>query len=287
MKIRVLGSAAGGGFPQWNCGCHLCAGVRAGTVNARPRTQAQLAVGDGRSWFLLGASPELRAQIESAPELHPRGPRDTPIAGVVLGNGDLDHVLGLYSLRESQPLVVWATERVRAGLARNVISRTLERFAGQTTWRGLVLGEEQALGELALAAFPVRGKPPLHLPEDRSDEDTVALRIRGGGKTLVVAPTVGGPSPVLEKLVAEADVLFFDGTFWTSEELTGLGGRRAEEMAHWPVRESLPFLARAPGRTMLIHINNTNPILDEDSPERAEVRGAGIEVAHDGLEIEL
>jgi pyrroloquinoline quinone biosynthesis protein B len=298
VKVRVLGSAAGGGFPQWNCGCRLCLGVRAGTLRARARTQAQLAVSarGAAGWYLLGASPDLGSQLAACPPLHPRGPRDTPIAGIVLGNGDLDHVLGLFALRESQPLVVWATERVWRGLAEgNAIWRTLERFPGQVRWERLVLGEERPLADgLAITALAVPGKPPLHLASaPPSAEDTVAIRLReqAGGPTLVYAPTVGGRTPLVERLAAEADLLFFDGTFWTSGELGGTapGAPRAEAMAHWPLSGtggSLELLERAPGRRWLIHVNNTNPILDEDSPERASVRAAGVHVAEDGLAVD-
>ena len=141
MRIRVLGSAAGGGFPQWNCGCPNCRGVREGKVRATPRSQESVAVSaDGAEWVLLNVSPEVRAQIESFEGLHPRGPRHSPIAAIVLTNGDLDHVLGLLSLRESHPLVIYATERMRAGFTEgNVLYRTLERFPEQVTWRPLNL----------------------------------------------------------------------------------------------------------------------------------------------------
>src|ERR671923_1768138 len=144
MLIRVLGSAAGGGFPQWNCGCPNCRGLREGRVRASARTQECVAVSaDGRQWLLLNCSPEIRAQIESFPALHPRGPRDSPIAGILLTNGDLDHCLGLLSLRESHPLVVYATESVQRGFTNdNVLYRTLERFPGQVTWRVLKPGRE-------------------------------------------------------------------------------------------------------------------------------------------------
>src|SRR5919197_4517811 len=148
MLIRVLGSAAGGGFPQWNCGCPNCRGVREGTIRAQARTQECVAVSaDGNSgWVLLNCSPEIRSQIESFPALHPRAPRDSPIAAIVLTNGDLDHCLGLLSLRESHPLVVYATDAVQRGFTGgNVLYRTLERFPGQVTWRTLKLGREDEI----------------------------------------------------------------------------------------------------------------------------------------------
>jgi pyrroloquinoline quinone biosynthesis protein B len=254
---------------------------------------------DGAAWFLLNVSPEIRAQIESFPPLTPREPRHSPIAGLVLTNGDLDHCLGLLSLRESHPLTVYATESVRVGFTEgNVLYRTLERFDGQVTWRALAIGREQPLGDagLAITAIATPGNLPLHLKSLRppSAEDNVGLVVRDQrtGKRLAYFSGVAGPSPALERALAEADVLFFDGTFWSSDELIalGLGTRRAEEMSHWPLggpEGSAAFLARQPGRRILIHVNNTNPILREGSAERRALEAAGIEVAADGLELAL
>jgi pyrroloquinoline quinone biosynthesis protein B len=301
VRFRVLGSAAGGGFPQWNCGCANCRGLREGTISARARTQESVAVsGDGDHWFLLNASPEIRQQIESFPGLWPRAPRHSPIAGILLNNGDLDHCLGLLSLRESHPLVAYATPAVRAGFTEgNVLYRTLQRFPDQVRWNELRLGVEQPLtlpggqqSGLFVTAVSVPGKRPLHLESSGQPgpEDSVAFRIREGARTLTYASAVGGLSPGLETAVAGADCVFFDGTFWTSDELpsAGLGTKRAADMAHWPVGEgasgSLPFLTSLPGRRILIHINNTNPILREDSPEAAALQAAGVEVSYDGME---
>jgi len=300
VKVRVLGSAAGGGFPQWNCGCDNCQAARKGTAGARPRTQESIAVSsDGDSWFLINVSPEIRAQIESCPALTPRAPRHSPIAGLVLTNGDLDHCLGLLSLRESHPLVVHATEAVREGFTTgNVLYRTLERFPGQVTWAPLALDREQPLGDTGLfvTAIPTPGKPPLHLTGIRapSAEDNIGLLIRDArsGGRLAYFSGVAGPSEAVAQALARADVFFFDGTFWSSDELiaAGLGTRRAEDMSHWPVggpEGSLAFLARQRGRRILIHVNNTNPILRDDGAERQALTAAGIEVAADGLELSL
>lgn len=305
MRIRVLGSAAGGGFPQWNCGCGNCAGVRSGRVRALARRQESVAVSaDGESWFLLNATPEIREQIESFPPLWPRTRRHSPIAGIVLTNGDLDHCLGLLSLRESHPITLYATEIVRRGFTEgNVLYRTLERFAGQTTWRTLSLGLAQELAPsspeaaLSLTAFPVAGKRPIHL-EGRGpacDEDNVGLLIqdRATDRTFAYVPAAATWTAALAQALARAQVVFFDGTFWSSTELetTGVGSKRAEDMAHLPVggpSGSLGHLARLQAkRRILIHINNTNPLLREDSPERAEAAAAGVEVAFDGMEIAL
>jgi pyrroloquinoline quinone biosynthesis protein B len=305
VRLRVLGSAAGGGFPQWNCGCANCAGLRAGTIQAVARTQESVALSaDGQHWFLLNASPEIRHQIEAFPGLWPKEPRHSPIAGILLNNGDLDHCLGLLSLRESQPLVAYATEAVRRGFSEgNVLYRTLQRFPEQLRWVDLALGQEVPLvhpdgsdSGLFVTALPVAGKRPLHLEGVGPPmlEDSVGFRIRDAraGKLLAYVSAAGGWSPAVDQLTAGADCVFFDGTFWTSGELiaAGLGTRRAEDMAHWPVggsTGSLAYLAKLQGRRVLIHINNTNPILREDAPERRELAAAGVEVAHDGMEITL
>ncbi len=306
VLIRVLGSAAGGGFPQWNCGCANCRGVRTGAIPATPRTQESVAVSaDGDAWFLLNASPEIRQQIEGCPLLHPRGPRQSPIEGVLLTNGDLDHCLGLLSLRESHPLLVYATESVRRGFTDdNVLYRTLQRFPDQVTWRELKLGREEELlraegrpSGLRVEPVPVPGKRPVHLEHTGASEaeDSVGFRIREDrtGRVLAYLSGVGGFTPAVRQALDGADCVFFDGTFWSEDELSaqGLGTKRASEMAHWPVGGpggSLRALAglRAP-RRFFIHVNNTNPILREDSPERAAVREAGWDVARDDLELSL
>ncbi len=306
MRIRVLGSAAGGGFPQWNCACENCRGIRAQSIRAQARTQESVAVSaDDRHWFLINASPEIRAQIESFPGLHPRAPRHSPIAALVLTNGDLDHTLGLFCLRESQPLQIYATRRVQDGLTQgNTLYRTLERFADQVTWHALEIGEpcELALPDgsasgLTLEALAVPGQPPLHLRERYAPdaEDNVGLQIRDatGGAVLSYISGAASVTQAMRQRIAEASCIFFDGTFWSSDELIarGLGERRAEEMAHLPVggpQGSLARLEGLPARAKLfIHINNTNPMLREDSAEHATVAAAGWRVAHDGLELSI
>jgi pyrroloquinoline quinone biosynthesis protein B len=301
----VLGAAAGGGFPQWNCGCPNCRGVRAGLIMATQRTQECVAVSaDGECWFLLNASPEIRHQIESFPGLHPHAPRHSPIDALVLTNGDLDHTLGLLSLRESHPLVVYATDRVRRGFTEgNVLYRTLERFPEQVTWRSLELGREAALAGvdgresgLSIEAVAVPGKLPIHLePLGAGDpEDNIGLRIREAatGRRLAYFPAAGGVTPDVRNALAGTDCVFFDGTFWSSDELPalGLGTKRAEDMAHLPVGGeggSLAALRDLPARRIYIHINNTNPLLRDDSKERAAAEAAGWEIAWDGMEVTL
>lgn len=295
MRARVLGSAAGGGFPQWNCRCAQCQGVRAGTLAARPRTQASLAVSsDGDHWLLLGASPDVRSQIDDTPELAPR--RDgSPIAGVALPNGDVDAWAGLLSLREWTPLRIFATPVVRADVAGdNGVLRTLERFPGHSQWIELAAGARvEAVGELSIEAVPLAGKPPLHRMGVRAADplDNVGLVVRDErrGRSLAWFPSVAGPSPALEQALREVDVLFFDGTFCREDELAaaGRGSSGARAMGHWPVDGadgSAAFLATLPVRDKwLVHVNNTNPLLADDGPERAWLRGLGIDVAWDGL----
>jgi pyrroloquinoline quinone biosynthesis protein B len=306
MRVRVLGAAAGGGFPQWNCGCGNCRGVREGTIRATPRTQDSLAVSPGGDrWFLLNASPEIRSQIEGFPALHPRHPRHSPIDAIVLTNGDLDHCLGVFSLREAHPIVIYATERVRQGIAEsNVFYRTLERFPDQVTWRTLKVGREDELAggdgrPSGLTVEPVAapGKLPVHLEGlvSPDPEDNVGLRIRerASGRVLAYFSAIGQLNRSVLQALDGVDCVFFDGTFWSSDELSGPGlmAKTAEDLAHLPIggeEGSLRALARLSARRRVyIHINNTNPILREDSAERRAVEAAGCEVAFDGLEVTL
>jgi pyrroloquinoline quinone biosynthesis protein B len=272
-------------------------------VRALARRQESVAIsGDGESWFLLNASPEIREQIESFPPLWPRRPRHSPIAGIVLTNGDLDHGLGLLSLRESYPITIYATEAVRRGFTDgNILYRTLERFEGQVTWQLLSLGQSRPLGtagsRLSITPFTVPGKRPVHL-EGRgppSDEDNIGLLIRDAttGGSLAYVPAAASWTSTLDDQLPAVDAVFFDGTFWSSAELvtTGVGSKRAEDMAHLPVGGPSGGLARLAAlpvrRRVLIHINNTNPLLRDDSAERAQTTAAGVEVAFDGMELEL
>jgi pyrroloquinoline quinone biosynthesis protein B len=306
MRIRVLGSAAGGGFPQWNCGCRNCRGLREGTVAAVARTQESVAVTtDGEGWVLVNASPEIRGQVEACTPLHPRAPRHSPIQAILLTNGDLDHCLGLLSLRESQPLVVYSTERVRRGFTDgNVLYRTLQRFSDQITWRSLPLGRSEHIVDVAgsptglsVEAVAVPGKLPLHLEglAMPDAEDNVGFKIRetATGRLLAYFSGVGAITPSVVEALQGTDCVFFDGTFWSSDELSvlGLGTKRAEQMAHAPVggkHGSLALLAdlHAP-RRILIHVNNSNPLLRDDSAERAQAEARGWEIAFDGMEVLL
>jgi pyrroloquinoline quinone biosynthesis protein B len=306
MRIKVLGAAAGGGFPQWNCGCPNCREVRAGSPGLEPRSQECIAVSaDGERWFLLNASPEIRSQIESFVPLHPRGPRHSPISALVLTNGDLDHCLGLLSLRESHPLVIYATDKVRRGFTEgNVLYRTLERFPEQVTWRVLEPGKEEELrgldhvpSGLFLKAVPAPGKPPIHLERaagsDPGENIGVVVRESRNGKRFAYFSAAAGITPPMRSELDQADCVFFDGTFWASDELIALGlsTKRAEDMAHLPVGGKGGSLAALAGlratRRIYIHINNTNPLLRPRSPERAQAEAGRWEIARDGMEVAL
>jgi pyrroloquinoline quinone biosynthesis protein B len=288
MRIRVLGSAAGGGVPQWNCGCDNCVLARKGEL--RSRTQDSLLVTGETGNLLVNASPDVLRQIEATPALWPRASRDTPIAAIVLLNGDLDHVLGLFSLRESQRLVVYATDRVWRGFMENAISRTFSRFDGQMTHHPLAIGERCDVPEagLAMTPFAAPGKPPVHLPGAPHPEDNVGLRVEQRQKIATIATALKDVNAVRSSLEG-SDVIFLDGTFFTSDELVSqkLGTSRAEDMAHQPVKTSVAALANMKfGRKILTHINNSNPILREGSEERAWVENQGWEIAYDALEVD-
>lgn len=308
MEIRALGSAAGGGFPQWNCACRNCSGARLGTLPAKSRTQAQLAVsGDGKAWYLLGASPDLRAQIEATPELQSRdGIRQSPIAGVVLANADLDHVLGLLLLRELQPLRIYATPSVqRIVRDGNHFFRMLNRTHPQAIWSEYLPGKPFRLcspqaedSGITVEAVPLGEHYPAYVEKEQKQkllpqESSVGLILSNGEKSVGYFPAVPAlDAALLEKLDA-VDLLFFDGTFWSDDELTRIqgSGANARQMGHIPIGShdgSLHQLAglRKP-RKIFTHVNNTNPILDESSSERRQVHDAHWEVAEDGWRFTL
>jgi pyrroloquinoline quinone biosynthesis protein B len=306
VKIRVLGSAAGGGFPQWNCNCHNCSGWRRGTVRATPRTQSSIAVSaqDPAAWALVNASPDLLAQVKSHPALQPaRAQRDSAIAGVVLVDAQVDHTTGLYLLREStRPLAVWCTDSVHADLTGgNPIFTVLGHYCGVAWHRIDGDGAEftvEGLPDLRWCALAVPGKAPPYSPHRNAPVrgDNVALMVTdaASGGTLVYAPGLGAIEPSRWKALQSADCVLIDGTFWSDEEMIaqGVSRKRARELGHLPLSGEggmLEWLARLPRgtRRILVHVNNTNPILDEDSAERAALDRAGVEVACDGLEIPL
>lgn len=296
MKVRVLGSSAGGGLPQWNCGCERCVRARAGDTAVPQRTQPSLAVSaDGRRWSLVNASPDVRQQLAAFPALHPRpGTRDLPLDTVLLTNADLDHVLGLLVMRESLPHRIVSTRWVRdALLDHNAVFRLVE-----PAWGTLKLDEPVFLDRdelLEARLFPAPGKVPTHLGERvaNAPEATVGVRITDvrSGRRLVYVPGTRSIEGVAAELEAAA-VAFVDGTFYTPDELSASrpGAPDAETMGHVPIsgaRGSLTRLAAMPGRRFYTHLNNTNPVLDASSKERANVEACGVGIAHDGMELEL
>ncbi|MGA8215619.1 MAG: pyrroloquinoline quinone biosynthesis protein PqqB [Candidatus Sulfotelmatobacter sp.] len=311
MRVKILGTAAGGAFPQWNCACPNCRAVRAGTFHGKPRSQTQVAITqDSRSWFLLGASPDLRVQIEATAELHPHdGVRQSPVAGVVLANADLDHVLGLLLLRELQPLRVYATASVRRILREdNSMFGMLHRIPDQTAWTDFASGAQfhlcNAQGEdsgLRCQAWSLGIHYPAYVTAERLSQLAPGEASLGfiidshttgspSGARLAYMPAVPQLDETLLQLLDTCDVLLFDGTFWSDDELIRVqgSGQTARQMGHIPVESILVKLAglRRP-RKIFLHINNTNPMLDEASTEYRRARSAGWEVGEDGWQFDL
>jgi pyrroloquinoline quinone biosynthesis protein B len=306
VKIRVLGSAAGGGFPQWNCNCRNCAGVRGGTMRTRARTQSSIAVAGGAlgSWALVNASPDILAQLQANPDLQPaRAARDTALVGIVLVDGQIDHTTGLYMLREStRPWPIWCTDSAYADLTRgNPILQVLSHYCGVDRRRIDLDGDGFAVDGVAgvrWRALPVESKPAPYSPNRESPVpgDNVALVIADEitGRAALYAPGLGAIEERVWRAMQSAACVLVDGTFWTDDEMIrlGLSRKRARDIGHLPQSGPggmLEWLDRLPSSTrrILIHVNNTNPILDETSAQRAELASRGIEVAQDGMEILL
>ena len=304
MKIRVLGSAAGGGFPQWNCNCPNCGAVRAGNFPGRARTQSSIAVSDGNplAWTLINASPDILAQLKSNPDLQPaRQIRDTALRGIVLCDSQVDHTTGLFMLRESTtPWPLWCTDNVYADLTRdNPVLKVLSHFC-RIERRSLTLNAAFAPDEsagLRLHAIPVAGKPAPYSPNRASPKpgDNIALLMEdaGGGRAFY-APGLADIDETVWQIMNSVGCVMVDGTFWSDDEMVRLGvsTKRARDLGHLPQSGPggmLEWLARLPPkvRKILIHINNTNPILNESSPQSQELRRQGVEVAYDGQEIVL
>jgi pyrroloquinoline quinone biosynthesis protein B len=310
MHIRILGSAAGGGFPQWNCGCGNCVAVRKKAFSGKALTQAQLALtADGSAWFLAGASPDLASQIENSPELHPRSLRDSPIAGVVLGSCELDHVLGLLLLRELQPLRVYGAPSILRILRdENSMFGMLNRVEPQVEWTAMQAGAAFPLlaadgkdSGLRCEAHYLSGRYPKYVKTEAAllarNEATAALFFEtqpeaesSARRRVAYVPAIGSLSDALLEKIDGVDLLLFDGTFWSDDELQRAqgSGETAHQMGHVPVEESLRLLRDIRvGRKMFIHLNNTNPVLNEASAEHRTVRAAGWEVAEDNWQLKL
>jgi len=305
LSAFILGSAAGGGFPQWNCGCEVCRLAWAGDPRVKPRTQASIAVtagalADGPSapapFVLINASPDLRQQIIATPALQPRGLRMSPIAAVVLTGGEVDQTAGLLTLRERGPFGLYGTEGTLSTLAANSIFSVLA--ADVVPRHAIRPGSTFALpGGIEAELFLVPGKVPLYLEGDdpaleAETEANVGIELRASGARLVFIPGAAKLTPAIAARLADSDVVLFDGTLFSDDEMiaAGAGIKTGRRMGHMPVGGpdgTLAALAGLARRRILIHINNTNPILIEGSPQRRAVEAAGFEVAEDGMRIEL
>ena len=300
MYLRILGTAAGGGYPQWNCACHECNQARSLSSGVRSRLHASIALSaTGRNWYLVNATPDVHHQIESCRALHPgSGLRSSPLWGVLLTDAELDHTIGLLILREGTPLEIYATRPVLNALGQEFpIQSILSPYA---SFRWVEVNASQSFmledGGIRVTAFPVGVKRPRYAANSDAEggwvigyrfEDT---RSKG---VMVYAPAIERWTPELQAELAGADCALIDGTFWTEDEMqrSGTGGQTATQMGHIPISGEGGTLERlAAGsarRAIYIHINNTNPILDEASPERRRIIASGAEVGRDGMEIEL
>ncbi len=296
LTATVLGSAAGGGFPQWNCRCPACALAWAGDKRVRPRTQAGLAVssGDGR-WTLINASPDLGAQIRATPALHPQeGLRGSPIDAVVLTGTEIDQIAGLLSLRESTRFALYATPASHAAVKANAMFDAMSAM----TRKAVNPGERFALsGGIDASLFMVPGKVPLYLEDEDPQTDSesaanVGIELQRDGARLVFVPGAAAVTDTMRERFARADAVIFDGTLFTDDEMlrSGTGQKTGRRMGHMPIDGeggTLQALQGLKARRIFVHINNTNPILIDSSPERTKVEAAGWQVAEDGMEIVL
>lgn len=308
FRIIVLGSAAGGGFPQWNCRCAVCSLAWAGDLRVRARTQASIAVtSNGRDWALVNCAPEVLAQIRAVPELHPHGfgkpacLRHSPVKAVLLTNADIDHVAGLLSLREGQPFNLLATASIHEGLSANPVFGVLAPEA--VTRTAIAMGVDVDLVEgVSASVFPVPGKVALYLEEseqarmgrldtDIEGEQTIGVELRAAGRRVLYIPGCAAMTDSLRRRLDGADAVLFDGTLWRDDEMirAGVGNKTGRRMGHMSMsgpHGSIAALADlAIGRRIFVHINNTNPVLVDGSPERVAAKDAGWEIAEDGMEI--
>ena len=294
LRILILGSAAGGGLPQWNCGCPNCVRARRGDLPAR--TQSSIAVSaDGESWAVVNASPDIRVQLARAPRLHPRGLRDSPVRSVLLTNGDIDHVAGLLSLREGHAFTLLATPGILALIEANPVFRALD--PARVARREIALGEPAEIAPgVAAELFPVPGKVPLYMEEgevetDLEGEQTVGVRLSAGGSPAFYIPGCAAMTPALAARLAGAALVLFDGTVWEDDEMirSGVGQKTGARMGHMAINgEAGSLAAFAPlgvRAKVYVHINNTNPVLDPAGPTRRAVEEAGWTVAEDGMEL--
>ena len=304
MFVHVLGSGAGGGFPQWNCNCENCKGVREGTIKTKPRTQSSIAISaNGTDWILFNASPDIKKQLDDFPALQPaRQVRDTAITAIVITDAQIDHVTGLLTLREhNKPWDIYCTEAVHGDLTTGFpVFNILGHFRGVNHHE---IATDQSAFSIPTAegieftAVPLSSEAPPYSPHrgNTVPGDNIGMNIKDTrtGKTLFYAPGLGVAEPHVLEYMANADVVFVDGTVWTDDEMSlrGVSDKRAQEMGHLDqsskggIMDILKSMDKP--QKFLIHINNTNPILNEDSPQRKTLEAAGIGVCYDGMELEL
>ena len=293
MKIILLGAAAGGGLPQWNCGCGNCDGARAGRLPAM--TQSSVAVSaDGRNWAILNASPDIRVQLAATPALHPTGLRDMPLRSVLVTNGDIDHVAGLLTLRESQPFALFATPMIHQALADNPM---LGALRDDLVARRPMLPDDtvEIAPGLTATLFAVPGKVPLYqegavVETGLVGETTVGVELSANGRRALYIPGCAELPGWLADRIAGADLLMFDGTLWDDDEMIrmGLGQKTGRRMGHMPVVETIAAMRDLPvARRVFVHMNNSNPLVDPASIETREAEASGWQVGRDGMEITL
>ncbi len=305
MRVRVLGSAAGGGFPQWNCNCPNCDGVRKGTINAKRRTQSSIAVtGDNVNWLLFNASPDILTQFQGFPELQPaRSIRDTAVKSVLLMDAQIDHTTGLFMLREGKtPLNIYCTDMVYEDLTTgNPIFNILGHYCG-INWNKISMDsldsfEAEGVPNLKITAVPLSSKAPPYSPHRNNPHigDNIGIQVEDAtsGRKLFYAPGLAEIEDQIKPFMEQADCLMVDGTCWTNDEMAKLGiaQKMSLDMGHLPQSDPGGMIEvlrplRA-SKKILIHINNTNPILREDSPERAVLADEKIDVAYDGMDLTI
>ncbi len=294
FRARILGAAAGGGLPQWNCGCTNCTLARQGKIPAQ--SQSSLAVtGNGIDWAVLNASPDIRTQLIGTPALHPTGQRELPLASVLVTNGDIDHVAGLLTLREMQPFTLFATDGIHDVLTRNPIFDALN--ADVVTRQTIALDTPFPLApDLTATLFPVPGKVPLYLEGDTVQTDlmgeqTVGVELRAGGTNAFYIPGCALLPSQLAARLDGADIVFFDGTLWRDDEMqtTGVGTKTGKRMGHMSISGTdgavEAFKTLKIKRKIFVHMNNTNPVLRPDSAERQLAEASGWTIGQDGMEV--
>ena len=303
MHILILGSAAGGGFPQWNCHCVNCKGLREGTIKATPRTQSSIAVShDGVNWILINASPDIRQQINQSPQLWPKeGSRGTNIKAAILTDSQIDHTTGLLTLREGLPLDVHCTDVVYEDLSTAYpLFNLLEHWHGGLKFNSISLTDQKSftipqVSNIEILPIVIESNAPPYSPyrDKVVDGNNIGLKItdKSNGKYLVYLPGIMESNPVVEEVLANASCVLIDGTLWLDDEMIkqGFGQKLGSQMGHMPVNGEQGTVALLNKftieRKILIHINNTNPILNEESPQHQFVLDNGVEIAKDGMEI--